>query len=62
MDEYKIKLTIDKDVFENIRTDLGFKRMTGNMYGVLDEFILLIIASIDNEKESIHIEKIKKGG
>ena len=58
----KILLTIEDDVYSNLRTFLTAKAFTGSAYGILDELGMKLIMSIDDGKTDLHLEfKNKKG-
>ena len=52
-----ITLHIDDDAFEDIQVQLSFKTIAGEMYGVLDDFLFLLVRSIMDDKQEIRIAK-----
>ena len=43
MKEYKVELVVDEDVLKDVKQEMLMKRLTGNLYGIHDEFLLLIL-------------------
>lgn len=61
MKEYKIELFIDEGVLKDIDQEMVVKRLTGNLCGIHDEFLLLILMWWKKGKTKLHItEKEKK--
>lgn len=59
----KFSLDIEDDVFNEIKSEVGFKIMCGNSYGIVDEVLRLIVMKIDKGETEIIIrrkEKVKK--
>lgn len=59
----KINLDIEDDIYNEIKTEVGFKIMCGNSYGIIDEFLRLVISKVENGETDITIrkkEKVKK--
>lgn len=50
-----IRLEIDDDVYQRISTAMGIRQMTGSAHGILDEFIVLLIKSIEAGLETKHV-------
>ena len=48
----KITIEIPDDLYARLLSNVGIRKMSGNMYGVLDEFVLLLFASIEQGLES----------
>jgi len=55
-----IKLNIEDKIFDILKSGLVAKRITGSLYGVEDEFLLLIVKSILDGQEEITIIPKKK--
>jgi hypothetical protein len=43
-----IKLNIEDDVYEDLKSALVTKHITGGLYGISDEFLKLLIKAIDD--------------
>lgn len=56
----EIKLSIEDDVFAELKSSIILKQMTGNMYGVLDEFIGKLLKTMDAGDTELHLEFSKK--
>jgi len=52
-----ITLHIDDDAFEDIQVQLSFKTIAGEMCGVLDDFLFLLVKSIMDGKQEIRLAK-----
>ena len=48
-----IKLNLDDKVYSRIKTAMMIKKMSGNLFGEIDEFIVMLITSIEKEKKEI---------
>lgn len=57
---HKLCIEIEDAAFQRMRSDMGMRIMLGNNGGAPDEFVNLIIAAIDKNKEEIRIEAKKK--
>lgn len=44
----EILLKIDDEVFESLKSSLVTKHISGSMYGVIDEFIIILVKSIES--------------
>lgn len=47
----ELKLKIEDNVYQELKSALLAKKFTGSFYGITDEFINLIIKSIEEGKE-----------
>jgi len=52
----KITLKIDDNVFNELKTNQGFRIMLDSSYGIQDEFIQKIISSIEDGGSEVKIE------
>ena len=51
-----LRLEISDRAFNEIRSEVGLKRMVGNAYGACDELLQRIINSVDNQKKILRLE------
>lgn len=56
----KILLKIEDDVYNNFKSEIGIKKICGNLFGIPDQFNCLIIQAIEKGRKEIHIYKEKK--
>lgn len=56
-----IKLHIDEAIFTELEQGVIVKKMTGNFYGIEDEFLFLIVKSVKDGKEEITVISKGKG-
>jgi hypothetical protein len=55
----RILLKIDDEVYENIKSLMLIKMISESAYGEVDEFLILLIKSIDAGKKEVSIIKKK---
>lgn len=57
----EIHLKIDDEIYKSIKNVMITKGICGNLYGEADEFLFLLIKSIEEDKKEITvIKKAKK--
>ena len=56
----ELKVTLYNDVYNNVKSHIGLRKSMGNVYGVLDELIMLMIDAIEKGETEIEIVKAKK--
>lgn len=56
----KIVLQIEDEIFNELESSLITKYIMGNLYGILDEFIILLVMEIKAGKKEIEITRKKK--
>jgi hypothetical protein len=55
-----LKLEIDDDVYAQLNTAMGVRAMTGTMHGIVDEFVMLVLRSIEEGKETKRVQRNEK--
>lgn len=58
---FEVQLTVDQDVMKELEQEIVIRKMTGSLYALMDEFILLIVKGWKDKKLKLHIETKKKG-
>ena len=58
---YMVELSIDEDVLKDVEQEMGMKRITGNLFGVHDEFLLLVLKGWRERRARLHITKKEEG-
>lgn len=61
MKGYKVELTIDEDVLKDIEQEMLMKRITGSLFGIHDEFLLLILKGWKEGRARLHVTRKKEG-
>ncbi len=51
-----IKVNINDELFDSIKSYVNIKKMTGTLYGTVDEFLYLLAIGIEDEKEEVIIK------
>lgn len=52
----EITVKVSDNCFAEIRTNLIFKQMTGNLYGILDEFCARFVKAIEDGETLMELE------
>ena len=57
----KIELRIDDDVYSELKSSIGMKKLTGNDAGLTDRFMSKLISKIEDDKKIFHAKyKLRK--
>lgn len=56
-----VTLKIEDDVYNELKSNVFVRGISGGMYGVLDAFCLKLFKEMDKGLEEIHFEFKKKG-
>jgi hypothetical protein len=55
-----LTIQLEDNVYKELLTTMKFKKIMGNIHGVEDEFILLILTAIESKKSKLRIEEKQK--
>jgi hypothetical protein len=50
-----VKVEMEEGVYARLRSELGLKMAMGNFYGLQDEFLKIIISTIDKGDDFVHV-------
>lgn len=52
-----IKLKLSDEVLATLKDEIGIRKLTDNLNGIIDEFILILIKAINEKKSQLSITK-----
>jgi hypothetical protein len=50
-----IALSMDYEVFEEVKRELLLKLVTGNLYSTVDDFTVALLQAIEREQADVHL-------